>query len=162
MRGPRWEGEGCPRGAGPSAPGGPSGRGSPAVPRAGGAWVPPRDRDRRAGRPLTAGSGEGLGGLGRGRPPLPATGQWRGEENGTHNKETEAHRGGSRGPRTVRVSRDKGATGLGGGGVLRPHPPPPTPNRPVRGDRPRVGPRRCPGASLGRTCCPPRPPPPAH
>ncbi|KAK1340849.1 hypothetical protein QTO34_017244 [Cnephaeus nilssonii] len=120
------------RAVGPREPGCASGRrrSGPAAGPGQARWTPTNGGFRR-----------GFRGAGPRAPPLPTTGQWRGEENGTHNKETEAHRGGSRGPRTVRVSRDKGATGLGGG-VLRPHPPPP--NRPVRGDRPRVGPRRCP------------------
>lgn len=74
-------GRGVPGGFGPHSPGpGRRGRGSLAGLRAGSARFPSRDRDWRAWRPLSAGSGEGLG-AGPRAPPLPKTGKQRGEEN---------------------------------------------------------------------------------
>lgn len=91
---------------------------------AGRTLVPLRDPGWCAGRPLTAGPGEGLG-AGRRAPPSPHNWQTEGRRKQTHNKETKANHGGSCSPRSVRGSGDKGAAGLG---WLVPRPLPPTPS----------------------------------
>lgn len=75
-------------------------------------------------------------------PPLPTTG---GEKNtGRTTKKLKPPEAGAAvlGPSAYLGTKERRRRGGSA-------PPPPPPNRPVRGDRTRVGPRRCPGARLG-------------